>query len=157
MSQEELSSLLEEKDEIIEDLRSEGEKLSKQVGKHSDIIKKLRTKEKANEKEIKKLKKELEETKSENERLTKSLNAKDEVETKQIEAITNLTSANSKWEEEHNKVSCIIIKFFFDPLSRPTIAASSAHCFRTYCPSVPTFQNLAQQNKFQVKTMRECG
>ena len=26
-----------------------------------------------------------------------------------------------------------------DPLGRPTVAASSDHCFNTCCPSVPTF------------------
>ncbi len=80
-----------------------GESLSKQVGKHSEIIKKLRAKEKASDKELKSLRTELEEVKAECERAKKSLAAKDEVETKQIEAIQNLTSANSKWEEEHNK------------------------------------------------------
>ena len=97
--------MIKEKDETIEDLMREGEKLSKQVGKHSEIIKKLRSKEKSNEKEIKALKTDLDKKKEESERLKKSLGAKDEVESKQIEAIQNLTNANSKWEEEHNKVS----------------------------------------------------
>ncbi|XP_059079993.1 LOW QUALITY PROTEIN: TATA element modulatory factor-like [Tigriopus californicus] len=104
MSENELNSLMSEKDEIIEDLRAEGQKLSVQVGKHGEIIKKLRVKEKANEKEIKQLKTNLEEKTTEADRLKKSLKAKDEVESKQIEAIQNLTSANSKWEDEHKKV-----------------------------------------------------
>ena len=44
-----------------------------------------------------------------------------------------------------------------NPLGRPTVTALSDHCFHTCCPSVrpsvPTFQNLAKQNKFQAKTM----
>ena len=80
-----------EKDEIITDLRAEGESLSKQVGKHSEIIKKLRSKEKSNEKEIKNLKDKVEDKTKECERLNKSLEAKNEVESKQIEAIQNLT------------------------------------------------------------------
>ena len=44
-----------------------------------------------------------------------------------------------------------------DPLGRPTVPAGSDHCFRTCCPSVPTFQNLAKQNKFQAKTMFTTG
>merc|ERR1712223_227462 len=46
-----------EKDEIITDLRAEGESLSKQVGKHSEIIKKLRSKKNPMKKKKKKKKK----------------------------------------------------------------------------------------------------
>lgn len=49
MSKTELESLINEKDEIIKELREEGEKLSKQQLQHSNIIKKLRSKEKENE------------------------------------------------------------------------------------------------------------
>jgi hypothetical protein len=42
----ELESLVAEKDEIIRELREEGEKLSRQQLQHSNIIKKLRAKEK---------------------------------------------------------------------------------------------------------------
>jgi chromosome segregation ATPase len=104
MSQNELNEILKEKDEIIDDLRHEGESLSKQAGKHAEVIKKLRAKEKANDKEIKSLKSDLDDKKAECDRLKKSLKAKDEIETKQIEAIQGLTTANSKWEDEHNKV-----------------------------------------------------
>ena len=44
-----------------------------------------------------------------------------------------------------------------DPLGRPTVTAGSNHCFRTRCPSVPTFQNLAKRNKFHAKTMFTTG
>ena len=45
--------VLKEKDETIRDLMAEGEKLSKQQLQNSNIIKKLRTKEKDNETLIK--------------------------------------------------------------------------------------------------------
>lgn len=46
LSSQEMSSISAEKDEIIKELREEGEKLSKQELQHSNIIKKLRLKEK---------------------------------------------------------------------------------------------------------------
>jgi len=49
----ELESLVAEKDEIIRELREEGEKLSKQQLQHSNIIKKLRAKEKETDNTIK--------------------------------------------------------------------------------------------------------
>lgn len=49
LSSQELSTLNAEKDEIIKELREEGEKLSKQQLQHSNIIKKLRVKEKEND------------------------------------------------------------------------------------------------------------
>lgn len=53
LSSQELSTLNAEKDEIIKELRDEGEKLSKQQLQHSNIIKKLRVKEKENDALIK--------------------------------------------------------------------------------------------------------
>lgn len=46
LSSQEMSNINAEKDEIIKELREEGEKLSKQQLQHSNIIKKLRLKEK---------------------------------------------------------------------------------------------------------------
>lgn len=46
LSSQEMSNINAEKDEIIKELREEGEKLSKQQLQHSNIIKKLRVKEK---------------------------------------------------------------------------------------------------------------
>jgi hypothetical protein len=68
ISQRELSDLINEKDDEIKELRREGESLSKQVGKHSEVIKKLRGKEKSNEAELKTLKSELEDRRKECER-----------------------------------------------------------------------------------------
>ncbi len=105
VAQSEFQEIIAEKDEIITDLRQEGETLSKQVGKHSEVIKKLRSKEKASDKDIKNLKSQLEDKTKECERLNKSLDAKNDIETKQIEAIQNLTTANSQWEEANKKMA----------------------------------------------------
>lgn len=56
VSKTEINSLIVEKDETIAQLREEGEKLSKQQLQHSNIIKKLRAKEKEQESVIKNLK-----------------------------------------------------------------------------------------------------
>ena len=52
----------------------------------------------------------------------------------------------------------------FDPRGRPTVPAGSDHYFRTCCPYirhyvayVPTFQNLAKQNKVQTKIVIATG
>lgn len=56
VSKTEINALIVEKDETIAQLREEGEKLSKQQLQHSNIIKKLRAKEKEQESIIKNLK-----------------------------------------------------------------------------------------------------
>lgn len=48
-----MEPMIKEKDEIIKELREEGEKLSKQQLHHSTIIKKLRSKEKDSDSLIK--------------------------------------------------------------------------------------------------------
>lgn len=53
LSSQEMSNINAEKDEIIKELREEGEKLSKQQLQHSNIIKKLRVKEKETDATIK--------------------------------------------------------------------------------------------------------
>ena len=93
-----------EKDEIISDLRCEGEALSKQNGKLAETIRKLRAKDKSQDGEVSKLKSDLEKNVSEVERLRKSLSAKTELEETQIEAIKNLTDANKAWEAESKKL-----------------------------------------------------
>ncbi|XP_025837702.1 TATA element modulatory factor isoform X1 [Agrilus planipennis] len=98
VSKGELDGLINEKDEIIKELREEGEKLSKQQLQHSNIIKKLRVKEKEHEGTIKKLRDNIEDLSSENDRLKRSLAAKDEVEHSQIEAVHQLTARNKKLE-----------------------------------------------------------
>ena len=100
MTKTQVEEMITEKDEIINDLRAEGENLSRQVGKQSEVIKKIRQKDKGLEKDLKGTKERLEKKLEECDRLKKSLSAKDEVETRQIEAVRDLTSANSNWQEE---------------------------------------------------------
>nr|XP_050859121.1 TATA element modulatory factor isoform X5 [Vespula vulgaris] len=100
LSSQEMSSINAEKDEIIKELREEGEKLSKQQLLHSNIIKKLRVKEKENDALIKHQKELIEEQNSELERLKRSLHAKEEVERTQIEAVHTLTAKTKKQEKE---------------------------------------------------------
>ncbi|KAI4499560.1 hypothetical protein M0802_005456 [Mischocyttarus mexicanus] len=100
LSSQEMSTINAEKDEIIKELREEGEKLSKQQLVHSNIIKKLRAKEKENDVLIKHQKEVIEEQTSELERLKRSLYAKEEVERTQIEAVHTLTAKTKKQEKE---------------------------------------------------------
>ncbi|XP_043785185.1 TATA element modulatory factor-like isoform X2 [Apis laboriosa] len=100
LSSQELSTLNAEKDEIIKELREEGEKLSKQQLQHSNIIKKLRVKEKENDALIKSQKEQIEEQISELERLKRSLRAKEEVELSQIDAVYSLTARTKTLEKE---------------------------------------------------------
>merc|ERR1719481_2256109 len=93
-----------EKDEIIGDLRSEGEALARQNGKQAEVIRKLRAKEKGHDSEVSKLKSELEKNVVEVERLRKSLAAKNDLEGSQSEAIKTLTDANQAWEVENKKI-----------------------------------------------------
>ncbi|KAF7989795.1 hypothetical protein HCN44_008469 [Aphidius gifuensis] len=90
----------DEKDELIKQLRIEGEKLSKQQLQHSNIIKKLRNKEKDNDLIIKNQNEQIEEQNCELERLKRSLNAKDDVERNQIEAVHTLTAKVKKQDKE---------------------------------------------------------
>ena len=94
----------QEKDDIITDLRSEGEALAKQNGKLSETIRKLRAKEKTHGSEVTKLKSDLDKNVTELERLRKSLNAKNELEGNQSETIKTLTDANKAWETESKKL-----------------------------------------------------
>ncbi|CAH2002990.1 unnamed protein product [Acanthoscelides obtectus] len=104
ISKSELDSLVAEKEDIIKQLRDEGAKLSKQQLQHSNIIKKLRAKEKENESTIKHLRESIESLSVESDRLKKSLSAKEEVERTQIEAVYQLTNKNKKLEAEINKL-----------------------------------------------------
>lgn len=104
MSKSEMDIVLEEKIQTIRELREEGEKLSKQQLQHSNIIKKLRAKEKDNETAIKHLKESVEDLSSETDRLKRSLQAKEEVERSQIEAVHQLTAKNKKIDFEFNQL-----------------------------------------------------
>lgn len=88
------------KDQLIEELRSEGEKLSKQQLTLNNAIKKLRATEKENCKTISNLREQLNSTNQELERNKKSISAKEEMERMHIEAVHNLTKQNQQLEKE---------------------------------------------------------
>lgn len=92
--------MLAEKEFLVEELKKEGESLSKQVLNHSNIIKKLRGKEKESEGLIKKLREEIGDLTDETERLKRSLSAKEEVERSQIDAVHKLSSEKRRLEKE---------------------------------------------------------
>ncbi|XP_074648064.1 uncharacterized protein LOC141903716 isoform X2 [Tubulanus polymorphus] len=92
--------LLEEKDIQIEELLTEGEKLSKQQLQNSTVIKKLRAKEKDTDSNIKTLKQKIEKLESENSHLREVLDSRDEMEKRQNEVITQLNDAVVKQERE---------------------------------------------------------
>lgn len=104
ISKEEFEKILKEKEYITAELRIEGEKLSKQILQHSNIIKKLRAKEKENETTLKKQKEQIEELTEETERLKKSLSAKDDIERSQIEAVNKFASEKRKLDKENSQL-----------------------------------------------------
>ncbi|XP_050079736.1 TATA element modulatory factor [Anopheles maculipalpis] len=95
-----MEKALIDRDFMINELQKEGESLSKQVLQHSNIIKKLRVKEKENDVLIRRQCDEIVELTQETERLKRSLSAKDEVERAQIVAVHKLTSEKRKLERE---------------------------------------------------------
>lgn len=104
ISKEEIDRLVKEKNEMIEELSREGEKLSKQILQHSTLIKKLRAKEKESDAQIKRQAEQIDELTSELDRSKKSLSAKDEVERTQMEAVHKLTSENKRLGKELSKL-----------------------------------------------------
>ncbi|XP_021706741.1 TATA element modulatory factor [Aedes aegypti] len=101
MNRSDVEKVISEKDFMIEELKKEGENLSKQVLNHSNIIKKLRLKEKDNEALIKKLKEDIGDLTDETERLKRSLSAKEEVERSQIDAVHKLSSEKRRLEKDN--------------------------------------------------------
>ncbi|CAB3222032.1 unnamed protein product [Arctia plantaginis] len=99
---------LKEKDEVIAQLQEEGEKLARQQLQHSNIIKKLRAKEKDNEQVIKSLRDKIAEQTTELDRLKRSIAAKEELEVNQIEAVYRLTTTNKKMETELMEVKSLL-------------------------------------------------
>ncbi|GBP74737.1 TATA element modulatory factor [Eumeta japonica] len=102
-SSSEYENMISEKDEMIAQLQEEGEKLAKQQLQHSNIIKKLRVKEKDNEQVIKGLRDKVVELTGELDRLKRSVLAKEELEVSQIETVYRLTNTNKKLETELNE------------------------------------------------------
>ncbi|XP_038063639.1 TATA element modulatory factor-like [Patiria miniata] len=92
--------ILKEKDETIRDLMAEGEKLSKQQLQNSNIIKKLRSKEKDNETLIQTQKEQLDEATTRVSHLEEVLDGKEELEKQQKDIIKKMNSVVERQEKE---------------------------------------------------------
>ncbi|XP_048212084.1 TATA element modulatory factor [Perognathus longimembris pacificus] len=100
LNSSETADLLKEKDEQIQGLMEEGEKLSKQQLHNSNIIKKLRIKDKESETTIVKLNKKAKEQEEELQHLKQVLDGKEEVEKQHRENIKKLNSVVERQEKD---------------------------------------------------------
>ncbi|KAM9186368.1 TATA element modulatory factor [Dugong dugon] len=100
LNSSETADLLKEKDEQIQGLMEEGEKLSKQQLYSSNIIKKLRAKDKENENITVKLNKKVKELEEELQHLKQVLDGKEEVEKQHRENIKKLNSVVERQEKD---------------------------------------------------------
>ncbi|XP_043932328.1 TATA element modulatory factor [Protopterus annectens] len=104
LNSNETAELMKEKDEQIVGLMLEGEKLSKQQLQNSNIIKKLRAKEKENETLIAKQAKRIKELEEEQQHLQQVLDGKEEVEKQHRENIKKLSAVIEKQEKDLSKL-----------------------------------------------------
>lgn len=172
VSKDDVDKFVKEKDLMIEELRHEGEKLSKQVLQHSNIIKKLRAKEKESDSLIKKQNEQIEEQTLELERSKKSLSAKEDVEKSQIQAIHKLTSekqkltkdlANAKSELEDTVQRLKTIQTSFDAAKKELNEKQQEHYsltkkaknLTTLQTEQQTLQQQNQQLMAEIESMRE--
>nr|XP_035938605.1 TATA element modulatory factor [Halichoerus grypus] len=100
LNSSETSDLLKEKEEQIRGLMEEGEKLSKQQLHNSNIIKKLRAKDKENENIIAKLNKKVKDLEEDLQHLKQVLDGKEEVEKQHRESIKKLNSVVERQEKD---------------------------------------------------------
>ncbi|XP_066291468.1 TATA element modulatory factor-like isoform X2 [Branchiostoma lanceolatum] len=100
VNDKQMAQLLQEKDEQIEALMEEGQKLSKQQLQSSNIIKKLRAKEKESDSVIKSQKERLDKLQENVDHLTHVLDAKEDIDKQQKDAIKKLNSALEKQTKE---------------------------------------------------------
>ncbi|XP_066528119.1 TATA element modulatory factor isoform X2 [Hoplias malabaricus] len=96
--------LIRDKEEQIRGLLEEGEKLSKQQLQHSNIIKKLRVKEKENETKISKQSKKVKEQEDELKQLQQVLDGKEELEKQHRENIKRLNSVVERQEKDLSRI-----------------------------------------------------
>ncbi|KGL75991.1 TATA element modulatory factor, partial [Tinamus guttatus] len=100
----ETAELLKEKDEQIKGLMEEGEKLSKQQLHNSNIIKKLRAKEKERENTNTKQNKRIKELEEELQHLKQVLDGKEDLEKQHRDSIKQLNSVVERQEKDLNKL-----------------------------------------------------
>ncbi|KAK7916766.1 hypothetical protein WMY93_012527 [Mugilogobius chulae] len=96
--------IIKEKEEQIRGLLEEGEKLSKQQLQHSNIIKKLRAKEKESDSRIIKHEKKVKELEEELKILQQVLDGKEEVEKQHRENIKTLNAAVERHKKETSRL-----------------------------------------------------
>uniref|UniRef100_A0A3Q2XSU4 TATA element modulatory factor 1 n=1 Tax=Hippocampus comes TaxID=109280 RepID=A0A3Q2XSU4_HIPCM len=96
--------LIKEKEEQIRGLLEEGEKLSKQQLQHSNIIKKLRAKEKDSEARLAKQQRKMKDLEEELGQLRQVLEGKEEVEKQHRDNIKKLNSAVERQEKEQSRL-----------------------------------------------------
>ncbi|XP_059385302.1 TATA element modulatory factor-like isoform X3 [Carassius carassius] len=104
LNSNETLELIKEKEEQIRELLEEGEKLSKQQLQHSNIIKKLRVKERESDSQITKQTKKLKEQEEELKNLQQVLDCKEEVEKQHRENIKKLNAVVERQEKELSKL-----------------------------------------------------
>ncbi|XP_051777003.1 TATA element modulatory factor isoform X1 [Erpetoichthys calabaricus] len=104
LNSRETTEMVKEKEEQIRGLLEEGEKLSKQQLHNSNIIKKLRAKEKENETLILKQSKKVKDLEDELNHLQQVLECKEEVEKQHRENIKKLNSMVERQEKEVNRL-----------------------------------------------------
>ncbi|XP_062441468.1 TATA element modulatory factor [Rhea pennata] len=100
----ETAELLKEKDEQIRGLMEEGEKLSKQQLHNSNIIKKLRAKEKERENTNTRQNKKIKELEEELQHLRQVLDGKEELEKQHRDSIKQLNSVVERQEKDLSKL-----------------------------------------------------
>ncbi|XP_069499902.1 TATA element modulatory factor isoform X2 [Ambystoma mexicanum] len=100
LNSNETAELMKERDEQIKGLMEEGEKLSKQQHHNSNIIKKLRVKEKDNENTIAKQTKKIKELEEQLQQFKQVLDGKEEVEKQHRENIKKLNSLVERQEKD---------------------------------------------------------
>ncbi|XP_049894198.1 TATA element modulatory factor [Epinephelus moara] len=96
--------IIREKEEQIRGLLEEGEKLSKQQLQHSNIIKKLRVKEKESDTRITKQQRKIKEQEEELKQLQQVLDGKEEVEKQHRENIKKLNAVVERQEKELSRL-----------------------------------------------------
>ncbi|CAG9801531.1 unnamed protein product [Chironomus riparius] len=122
VSVHEYDKMATEKDSIIETLKNEGEKLSKQILQHSNAIKKLKAKLKENDELIKRQDSQITEMTDENQKLKKNLTTKDEIEKSQTDGINKLTTDKRKFEKESQQ-----LKSQNEDLQQKLLALQTSH------------------------------
>ncbi|XP_007893394.2 TATA element modulatory factor [Callorhinchus milii] len=121
LNSNETAELMREKDDQINALMEEGEKLSKQQLQNSNNIKKMRAKEKDNESLITKQSKKIKELEEEVQHLQQVLDGKEDIEKQHRENIKKLNAVVERQEKENSN-----LEINFDELKEKNRSLQSA-------------------------------